>query len=187
MSLPYFLKKNTIEPNVEDYINVNENKLVYWRDTFSASMSKRKKVGFVLNGLLSSFIDKNIPLNEIKMLLDLDIDLICICKIDEVKDKEGFNEVKDRVHFYDIDKDMPFEDTITMLKNIDILITIDTYIVHLAGILNVKTFLLLGYCSEWRWSNIPTSTYWYNSVELIRMRENKELKYILNEVRMKLE
>jgi ADP-heptose:LPS heptosyltransferase len=78
----------------------------------------------------------------------------------------------------DIDRDVPFEDTVAILHNIDLLISIDTYIVHLAGVLNIKTWLLLGYISDWRWFDDNTSI-WYNSVEIIRMTENKELANIL--------
>jgi hypothetical protein len=52
--------------------------------------------------------------------------------------------------------------------------------------MNVKTWLLLGYYSEWRWSNEETTTYWYNSVELVRMREKQEFKNILKTVKNKL-
>ena len=65
------------------------------------------------------------------------------------------------------------------------MITIDSAIVHLAGVLNVKTWLLLGKYSEWRWGDEDT-TYWYNSVELIRMREELEFKHILKKVKDKL-
>jgi hypothetical protein len=59
-------------------------------------------------------------------------------------------------------------------------------LVHLAGVLNVKTWLLLGE-SEWRWSNQESSTYWYNSVELIRKTDGeKELKSVMPTVVAKL-
>ena len=44
------------------------------------------KVGFVYFGLLSSFIEKNIPLEEYEHLCDLDVDLICIHRKSEVED-----------------------------------------------------------------------------------------------------
>ena len=164
MSLPNILKLNTILPNTENYININNNKLKYWENEFL--QFKKLKIGFVYNGLLSSFIEKNIPLQEFNILSDLNIDLICLHKKDEIIEDINKIEFKEKINYYDIYKDKSFEDTIFILKNLDLLITIDTSIVHLAGILNIKTWLLLGY-SEWRWSNKNT-TYWYNSVELIR-------------------
>jgi ADP-heptose:LPS heptosyltransferase len=184
MSLPYLLELDTIEPTKEQYILVNNDKYMHWKERFSHM--NRPKIGFVFNGLLSSIIEKNISLHEIKKLYDLNAELICICRLNEVKQNEYFDELKERVHFFDIDNDVPFEDTIAILQNIDILITVDTYIVHLAGVLGIKTFLLLGYTSDWRWSNKETTTYWYNSVELIRMKENKNMDNILVEVKPRI-
>jgi len=210
MSLPKILNKTIIYPNIEKYIHINEDKLLYWKNKFSSfgsnrsvsdcerleqtpsttstefpqKCSKKLKVGFVYNGLLSSFIEKYIPLKEFKILCDLDIDLICIHKKTDVEKEMNDIDFKDKIHCFDIDINKPFEDTIHILKNIDLLITIDTYIVHLAGVLGLKTWLLLGY-SDWRWSTKST-TYWYNSVEIIRTNEQIEFKSILQIVKPKL-
>ena len=87
--------------------------------------------------------------------------------------------------FLDIDNNVPFQDTIAILNNIDLLITIDTYIVHIAGVLNIKTLLLLGFTSDWRWFNDNTCP-WYNSVELLRLQDNIDFKHILLDVLQKL-
>lgn len=182
MSLPKLLNLSTIVSNKINYINVDNDKLLFWKN--KTDHLKRLKVGFVYSGLLSSFIEKNIPLQSFEILCDLNIDLICIHRKNEIED--DFNKITfaDKITHFDIDNDAPFEDTVHLLKNIDLLITIDTFIVHLAGILNVKTWLLLGY-SEWRWSNL-NATYWYDSVELIRTKEDEEFKDILHTVKNKL-
>jgi tetratricopeptide (TPR) repeat protein len=183
MSLPYILNLTTIVPNKINYINTSKEKLQFWKN--KTSSLKKFKVGFVYNGLLISFIDKYIPLEEYKLLTDLDIELICIHKKDDVEKELTNISFSNKITYYDIDNDKPFEDTIHLLQNIDLLITIDTYIVHLAGILNVKTWLLLG-TSEWRWSDDISKTYWYNSVELIRTKGNESLKDLIKVVKKKL-
>jgi len=178
MSLPYILKLTTISPNVEQYIKIDDNKLLHWKEKLQHL--KKFKVGFVYNGLLKSFIDKYIPIQEFIQLCSLDIDLICIHQKKDI-DVE-FPQV-DNMHVFDIDTNMPFEDTIHILHNIDLLITIDTYIAHLAGVMNINTWLLLGN-SEWRWSNNDTQTYWYNSVKLIRKKnEDKHFKDLIIRVK----
>ena len=176
MSLPKILHLSEIKPNNEEYIKIKDDKLLLWKNKLQDL--KKFKVGFVYSGLLSSFIDKYVPLNEFEKLCELDIDLICIQKKQE--NNSDLLSIKQRSNFYlfDIDEEVPFEDTIHILKNIDLLITVDTYIVHLAGVLNIETLLLLGY-SEWRWSNEET-TYWYNSIKLIRTdKDHKELKDLI--------
>jgi ADP-heptose:LPS heptosyltransferase len=183
MSLPRILRLDTILPNTENYIRIEDSKMIEWKQRLASL--KKYRVGFVYNGLLSSFIEKNIPLSEFEILCDLDIDLICIHKKSEIETDIEVSSLKDKIHYFDIDHDIPFQDTIHILKNIDLLITIDTYIVHLAGVLGLKTWLLLGKYSDWRWS-IDEKTYWYESVELIRMKEKDELKNIMPIVKEKL-
>ena len=183
MSLPKILNVTNILPNKLNYINSNEDKLLFWRQ--KTHHLKKLKVGFVYNGLLSSFIEKYIPLKEFEMLCELDIDLICIHKKNEIENDIKNVSFKDKLHYFDIDKDVPFEDTIHLIQTLDLLITVDTYIVHLAGILNIKTWLLLG-VSEWRWSDDASKTYWYDSVELIRTNESEKLIDLLKTVKLKL-
>jgi tetratricopeptide (TPR) repeat protein len=182
MSLPHFLQIEKITPNVENYIIQNVEKNDYWKKQLSPL--KKYKIGFLHSGLLASFIEKFIPLVEFEKLteLGLDIDLICISKLSDVQ-----NEIKTvkNIKFFDIDQNIPFQDTVAILQNIDLLITIDTAIVHLAGVMGVPTWLLLGYGSDWRWSN-KSKTYWYNSVELMRMTENKDFINIMKDVKKKL-
>lgn len=185
MSLPYLLKLDNIHANEEKYINIDDEKNIFWENKLQILKNEKKKlnVGFTYKGLLSkSHIEKIIPLTEFEMLADLEINLICLHKKSDISYDLTNIHFSDKIITFDIDKEEAFMDTISILKNIDILISIDTSIVHLAGALDVKTLLLLGYGSDWRWFSDNTKV-WYNSVEIVRMTENKELKYILPEVK----
>jgi tetratricopeptide (TPR) repeat protein len=191
MSLPYFLNISTISANTEEYIKVDNTNILHWQGILHSDKKARLKVGFTYNGLLSSFIDKYIPLKEFEKLCDLNIDLICIHKMEETETerKNLSDTITNKIKFFNIDdinKTLGFSDTISLLKSIDLLITIDTAIVHLAGVLGIKTWLLLGYGSDWRWMKEEKTTCWYTSVELVRMTENKELYTILDKVKEKL-
>ena len=183
LSIPKILNLTNIEPNKINYIKMNQDKLLYWKE--KTEPLKKFRVGFVYNGLLSSFIEKYIPLEEFGTLCDLNIDLICIHRKSEIENDFKNISFGDKITQYDIDVDKPFEDTVHLLKNIDLLITVDTYIVHLAGVLNVKTWLLLG-THDWRWSNDENKTYWYDSVELIRTKQYEEFKDNIKTVKTKL-
>jgi ADP-heptose:LPS heptosyltransferase len=183
MSLPNILKLTQITPNKINYIKTHSEKISLWKKR--TSPLKKFRVGFVYNGRLSSFIEKYIELEKYKLLSELDIELICIHRKSEIIDDLKKISFKDKIIYYELDTDKPFDDTIHLLKNIDLLITVDTYIVHLAGIMNINTWLLLG-VSEWRWSNDKHKTYWYDSVELIRSKDNEPLDTVLPIVRDKL-
>jgi len=184
MSLPNILKINEISPITESYINIDEKNNLQWKNVLSSISGF--KVGFAYNGLLSSFIEKNVDIEEFAKLSS-DVNFICLHKMSEVESDVKKMEKKSNFHFFDIDIDeeKSFQDTIAILNNIDLLITVDTAIVHLAGVMGVKTWLLLGYGSDWRWFNDDYCS-WYNSVELIRMRKNVELKNVMPVVKKKL-
>ena len=61
-----------------------------------------------------------------------------------------------------------FDDTASAITNLDLLITVDTSIAHLAGALGIKTYLILPYASDWRWFGNDKTTEWYDSVEIFK-------------------
>ncbi|HET7543086.1 MAG TPA: tetratricopeptide repeat protein [Polyangiaceae bacterium] len=63
-----------------------------------------------------------------------------------------------------------FVDSAALLSLVDLLITTDTSLVHLAGALGTPTWLLLSDVADWRWGGEVETTIWYPSVRLFRQR-----------------
>ena len=63
-----------------------------------------------------------------------------------------------------------FAETAAVLQQLDLLITIDSAVAHLAGALGVKTFLLLRKVSDWRWFDERPDSPWYPSMTLFRQK-----------------
>lgn len=61
-----------------------------------------------------------------------------------------------------------FEDTAAILKSLDLLVTVDTSVLHLAGSMNIPTWGLIPYNTDWRWGLRDEKTKWYPSVRLFR-------------------
>lgn len=66
-----------------------------------------------------------------------------------------------------------FADTAAVLEELDLLITADTAIVHLAGAMGKPCWVLLPYGSEWRWMLNQQDTPWYPSIRLFRRQANQ--------------
>ena len=66
-----------------------------------------------------------------------------------------------------------FEDTASAMKNLDLLITVDTANAHLAGAMGVKAIMLLPYCSDWRWFDNTEKTEWYDSVKIVKQQNGQ--------------
>jgi Flp pilus assembly protein TadD len=61
-----------------------------------------------------------------------------------------------------------FADTAALLAQMDVVITVDTAVAHLAGALGITTYVLLPYCPDWRWGVTGTNTPFYRSLILLR-------------------
>ncbi|HVI50288.1 MAG TPA: FkbM family methyltransferase [Candidatus Sulfotelmatobacter sp.] len=61
-----------------------------------------------------------------------------------------------------------FAETAAILSKLDLLVTCDTSIAHLAGALGVPTFMLLLYTSDWRWFDKGSDSPWYPRLRIFR-------------------
>jgi Flp pilus assembly protein TadD len=63
-----------------------------------------------------------------------------------------------------------FAATAAYIAALDMVVTVDTSIAHLAGALGVPCRLLLPYAPDWRWLTDRADTPWYASLRLIRQK-----------------
>lgn len=61
-----------------------------------------------------------------------------------------------------------WKDTASMMTHLDAVVTVDTAIAHMAGAMDIKTFVLLPCCSDWRWFTGTNKSPWYESVTVLR-------------------
>lgn len=65
-----------------------------------------------------------------------------------------------------------FEDTATIISGLDLLICVDTAIVHLAGAMDIPCWVLMPYNPDWRWGLEGKTTRWYKSLKLFRAEKD---------------
>ena len=61
-----------------------------------------------------------------------------------------------------------FADTAHVVNQLDLVITVDTGVAHLAASLNIPTWLMLHYDADFRWHRNTTVSQWYPSMKLFR-------------------
>jgi len=82
----------------------------------------------------------------------------------------------------------PFMDTAAIIKNLDLIITVDTAMVHLAGGLGAQVWLLHPYATaDWRWICHRTDSYWYPSVRIFKQQKPFDYDGVIEQVRVALE
>jgi Tfp pilus assembly protein PilF len=64
----------------------------------------------------------------------------------------------------------PFMDTAAIMKNLDLVITSDTAVAHLAGALGVPVWVALPFVPDWRWLLDRSDSPWYPTMRLFRQK-----------------
>ena len=169
MSLPTVFGTTTqTVPAAEGYLKAEADKAKTWKDKLPHDGKKR--VGLVWAGNPEHMNDhwRSINLSQLAPLWNVP-----------------------GVHFYSLQKgeaalkqlgDVPaaapltvlneqltdFAQTAALISNLDLLITVDTAPLHIAGAMGVPTYALLQFDPDWRWMAEGADTPWYKSVQLFR-------------------
>lgn len=75
-----------------------------------------------------------------------------------------------------------FASTAAAIMSLDMVITVDTSIAHLAGALGKETWLLLSYDPDWRWGLKGSTTSWYPNMRIFRQPKVRDWKSVIDEV-----
>lgn len=61
-----------------------------------------------------------------------------------------------------------FRDTAALIANLDLVISVDTSVAHLAGAMGKPVWVLIPFCPDWRWMLARTDSPWYPTMRLFR-------------------
>jgi tetratricopeptide (TPR) repeat protein len=76
-----------------------------------------------------------------------------------------------------------FADTARLMMQLDVVITVDTAVAHLAGALGRPVFVLLPYTPDWRWMGAREDSPWYPTMRLFRQAAPREWPAVVQRVR----
>lgn len=114
---------------------------------------------------------RDIPLSAFAPLADIPgVRLISLQK-GQALDQLSRCSFRDRIETIDADMDPNkdlFVDTAALMMNLDLVITCDTSVTHLAGALGRPVFVALPHVSDWRWLRDREDTPWYPTAKLFR-------------------
>jgi len=147
----------------------------------------RPRVGLVWSGHPRHKNDHNrsIPLDRLHAILGRDATFVSLQKEPRPEDKTTLLERREIVDLTEHLGD--FVDTAALVSCLDLVITVDTSVAHLAATLGRPTWILLPYTPDFRWLLDRDDSPWYPSVRLFRQNEDRDYGAVLDRVRAALD
>jgi len=79
-----------------------------------------------------------------------------------------------------------FSETAALIANLDLVVTVDTSVAHVAGALGVPCWVMLPFAPDWRWMLGRDDTPWYASLRLFRQPRPGDWDSVIEQVRTAL-
>ncbi|MEI8197942.1 MAG: glycosyltransferase family 9 protein, partial [Phycisphaerae bacterium] len=76
--------------------------------------------------------------------------------------------------------------TAALIANLDLVIAVDTAVVHLAGALGKPVWTLLPFMPDWRWQLARLDSPWYPTMRLFRQPTVGDWNSVIQQVRAEL-
>lgn len=173
LSLP-LLFKNTLDsiPRKVPYLFADKNKVAAWQQRLPKD--GRPRIGICWKGRSTPDPRRSVPFAEISPLLA--IPDRCWISLQVDKDTEATLPK----HLLDFTSSIgDFGDSAALISCLDLVITIDSAVAHLAGALGKPGIVLLPFAPDWRWTLDQPCTPWYPTLQLVRQQQPGEWKRVI--------
>ncbi|MEM7620114.1 MAG: tetratricopeptide repeat protein [Pseudomonadota bacterium] len=157
-----------------------------WRNCFNEFGDGKLKVGIAWQGnpLQSVDIGRSIPLQMFQPLSQIkNVQFVSLQKLHGLDQLESI-DFADKIHVLDNfdNGDDAFADTIHIIQALDLIITSDTSIAHLAGALGRPVWLGLKFAPEWRWQFDREDSPWYPTMRLFRQKKMGDWESVMQSI-----
>jgi len=151
------------------YIHADPTKARYWRDRmegpdFKVGIVWSGSTGFEMNEVRACRLEHFTRLAEIEG--------VTLYSLQKGTPAEQIGQMGDKISVVNIaDEFEDFADTAAMIENLDLVISADTAVVHLAGAMNKPIWTVLCYKSAWQWMLNRDDSPWYPTMKLFRQKK----------------
>lgn len=179
MSLPATFKTelNTIPAEVP-YLSADTNDVKTWDETIKGLPGP--KIGIVWQGNPKNVRERMraIPTEAVlELVRGMNASFICMHK----DRPEDIADWPDNLHHFG-DRFDDVADAAALVENLDLVLSIDTLMTHLAGALNKDLWILLAPSADWRYLLDREDSPWYPSARLIRRTDAEDWSAFMGRV-----
>ncbi len=169
-SLPQFFRRTRAEfPSHRGYLRADEAKAARWKAKLDR-LPGRRKVGISWRGGLASSRRslRSIPLAQWAPVLAVPgVDFVSLQYADPEREIEALRGNGLELHEWPEAID-DYDETAALVASLDLVISVQTAVVHLAGALGTPVWALISAAPEWRYGAAGASMVWYSAVRLMR-------------------
>jgi tetratricopeptide (TPR) repeat protein len=123
---------------------------------------------------------RSIELNTLLILHQPNIDFICLQKDIYLEEKKALEHYQIAYHSLELST---LEGTAALIGCLDLVITVDTSIAHLAAAMGKEVWILLPFSADWRWFLQRDDSPWYPNVTLFRQKTLGDWSIPLNRIK----
>ncbi len=172
--------KTTIEtiPSQTPYLYANKKRITKWRPFFAQDTNFKIGICWTSNTYLRAGSripypnTRTIPLEFFEPLTKLpNVSIYSLQKINGEQDLKNCSFADQIKQIPDLDKDVRFLDTAAIMHHLDLVISCDTSIAHLAGAMAIPVWTIIPYAPDWRWFLNRSGTPWYPTMRLFRQKK----------------
>jgi ADP-heptose:LPS heptosyltransferase len=165
-----------------------EARVQAWENRLQGRLGPRGKlrVGLAWAGRAEHKNDQNrsLQFQKLARLLDLDVAFVSLQKEPKPHDKVQLA----RTGIVDLTADLTdLAATAALMSCLDLVITVDTSIAHLAGALGRPTWVLLPHTPDFRWLLGRDDSPWYETARLFRQDQRRDYAPVIERVREALQ
>jgi len=158
-------------PKFDQYIFASQQYLLKWKGLFASSVNTR--IGVVARGSTGHQNDKNrsMDLETLLQFLPKRAEYFLLQR--EISEKENFF-IQATNNIVAPGKRLEnFSDTAAICEQLDLIVSVDTSVAHLASAMGKPTVILLPYRPDWRWGASGRETAWYPTATLLRQKHQR--------------
>jgi Tfp pilus assembly protein PilF len=168
LSLAYYLKVNEYNiPSTDKYLYASKRKINKYQKKFFNN--EQYKIGIFWQGSQTNSGDAERSL-ALKYFYPLfSYDNVAVYSIQKDFGSEQLDKLPDGYKIVNLGNEFnDFSDTAAAIENLDLVISVDSSVAHLAGALGKEVWIILSEKPEWRWGEEEDLTIWYQNARLFR-------------------
>ena len=169
MSILKYLKVRELSYQLSaPYLHPSQDRIDHYKKKIAElNLSSRLKVGLLWAGNKEYGNDRNRSFDASKFDPLFDCDDIAFFKLQVNEKKHDLDHQP--IHTL-LPEDPDFNESAALIEHLDLVITVDTSIAHLAGALFKPVYCLIHKDPDWRWGGNDQKTNWYPSMTLFKQK-----------------